>query len=109
MIDAGADVIFGSHPHRIQPMETYRGRPIFYSLGNFVWPRLTPMTSASAVAEVTVTPDGAVTGRLLPVEIVSDGHPVLVSGPRHRAEDCSSRLPGSPAATPKRHTTASAR
>jgi len=79
MIDAGADVILGSHPHRIQPMETYRGRPIFYSLGNFVWPRLTPMTSASAVAEVTVTPDGAVTGRLLPVEIVSDGHPVLVS------------------------------
>ena len=79
MIDAGADVIFGSHPHRIQPMETYRGRPIFYSLGNFVWPRLTPMTSASAVAEVTVTPDGAVTGCLLPVEIVSDGHPVPVS------------------------------
>ena len=109
MIDAGADVIFGSHPHRIQPMETYRGRPIFYSLGNFVWPRFMPMTSASAVAEVTVTSDGAVTGRLLPVQIVSDGHPVLVSGPHHRAEDCSSRLPGSPAATPKRHTTASAR
>ena len=112
MIDAGADVIFGSHPHRIQPMETYRGRPIFYSLGNFVWPRLTPMTSASAVAEVTVTPDGAVTGRLLPVQIVSDGHPVLVSGPQQpRAEDCrhSSRPTGSPAATPKRHTTAFAR
>jgi poly-gamma-glutamate capsule biosynthesis protein CapA/YwtB (metallophosphatase superfamily) len=112
MIDAGADVIFGSHPHRIQPMETYRGRPIFYSLGNFVWPRLTPMTSASAVAEVIVTPDGAVTGRLVPVEIVSDGHPVLVSGPHQpRAEDCrlSSRPPGSPAATPKRHTTACAR
>ena len=27
MIDAGADVIFGSHSHRVQPMETYRGRP----------------------------------------------------------------------------------
>jgi poly-gamma-glutamate capsule biosynthesis protein CapA/YwtB (metallophosphatase superfamily) len=62
-------------------METYRGRPIFYSLGNFVWPRLTPMTSASAVAEVIVTPDGAITGRLLPVEIISDGHPVIVSRP----------------------------
>ena len=84
MIDAGADVIFGSHPHRIQPMETYRGRPIFYSLGNFVWPRLTPVTSASAVAEVTVTPDGAVIGRLLPVEIVSDGHPVLVWTPKRQ-------------------------
>jgi poly-gamma-glutamate capsule biosynthesis protein CapA/YwtB (metallophosphatase superfamily) len=86
-VDAGADVIFGSHPHRVQPMETYRGRPIFYSLGNFVWPRLTPMTSATAVAEVIVTPDGTMTGRLLPAEIVSDGHPVLVSGPQQRRGD----------------------
>ena len=78
MIDAGADVIFGSHPHRLQPMETYRGRPIFYSLGNFVWPRLTPATRVTAIAEVVVTPDGAIRTRLLPVEIVSDGHPVLV-------------------------------
>jgi poly-gamma-glutamate capsule biosynthesis protein CapA/YwtB (metallophosphatase superfamily) len=81
MVDAGADVIFGSHPHRLQPMETYRGRPIFYSLGNFVWPRLTPALRTTAVAEVTVTPDGAIRGRLLRVEIVSDGHPVLVAGP----------------------------
>jgi poly-gamma-glutamate capsule biosynthesis protein CapA/YwtB (metallophosphatase superfamily) len=81
MIDAGADVIFGSHPHRLQPMETYRDRPIFYSLGNFVWPRVTPSLSATAVAEVVVEPDGTIRGRLLPVEIVSDGHPVLVAGP----------------------------
>jgi poly-gamma-glutamate capsule biosynthesis protein CapA/YwtB (metallophosphatase superfamily) len=82
MIDAGADVIFGSHPHRLQPMETYRNRPIFYSLGNFVWPRLTPMTSVTAVAEVIATRDGAIRGRLLPVEIVSSGHPVIMpAGP----------------------------
>jgi poly-gamma-glutamate synthesis protein (capsule biosynthesis protein) len=80
MIDAGADVIFGAHSHRLQPMENYRGRPIFYSLGNLVWPRLTPMTSASAIAEVTVTAEGEIRGRLLPVEIVSDGHPVLAAG-----------------------------
>ncbi len=77
MIDAGADVIFGSHPHRLQPLEHYRGRPIFYSLGNLVWPRLMPATWTTAVAEVLVTPDGTIRGRLLPVEIVSDGHPVL--------------------------------
>ena len=78
MIDAGADVIFGSHPHRLQPMETYRGRPIFYSLGNLVWPRLTQATWTSAVAEVVVEPDGTIRGRVLPVEIASNGHPVLV-------------------------------
>jgi poly-gamma-glutamate synthesis protein (capsule biosynthesis protein) len=35
LIDCGADVIFGTHPHRIQGVEIYRDRPIFYSLGNF--------------------------------------------------------------------------
>ncbi|TMK91487.1 MAG: CapA family protein [Actinobacteria bacterium] len=83
MIDAGADVIFGSHPHRVQPTETYRGRPIFYSLGNFVWPRLTPMTSRTAIAEVVVAPDGATRGRVLPAEIVSDGHPMLITAPQN--------------------------
>ena len=78
MIDAGADVIFGSHPHVLQPVETYRGKPIFYSLGNLVWPRTS--AAAAAVAEITVTPDGAIGWRLLPAEIVSDGHPVLLSG-----------------------------
>jgi poly-gamma-glutamate capsule biosynthesis protein CapA/YwtB (metallophosphatase superfamily) len=79
MIDAGADVIFGSHAHRLQPVETYRGRPIFYSLGNLVWPRLTPVSRSTAVAEVTVTPDGTIQGRILPAEIASDGHPVLAA------------------------------
>ena len=35
LIDAGADVIVGSHPHVLQPMEVYHGKPILYSLGNF--------------------------------------------------------------------------
>jgi len=37
MIDAGADVVVGHHPHVIQEMEIYKDRPIFYSLGNFVF------------------------------------------------------------------------
>ena len=77
MIHAGADVIFGHHAHRLQPMDTYAGRPIFYGLGNFVWPRFSAEGSTTAVAEVVVRPDGSITGRLLPATIVSDGHPVL--------------------------------
>ena len=34
-LDAGADMILGSHPHRLKAIELYRGKPIFYSLGNF--------------------------------------------------------------------------
>jgi poly-gamma-glutamate capsule biosynthesis protein CapA/YwtB (metallophosphatase superfamily) len=34
-IDAGANVIAGHGPHRLRPIEIYKGRPIFYSLGSF--------------------------------------------------------------------------
>lgn len=37
MIDAGADLILGHHPHVIQEVETYKRTPIVYSLGNFVF------------------------------------------------------------------------
>ncbi len=37
MIDAGADVVVGGHPHVTQGAETYKGKPIIYSLGNFVF------------------------------------------------------------------------
>lgn len=37
MIDAGADAVVGGHPHVTQDVETYRGKPIVYSLGNFVF------------------------------------------------------------------------
>lgn len=36
MIDAGADAIIGGHPHVTQDIEHYRGKPIVYSVGNFV-------------------------------------------------------------------------
>jgi poly-gamma-glutamate capsule biosynthesis protein CapA/YwtB (metallophosphatase superfamily) len=36
-INAGADLVLGTHPHVIQGIETYRGRHIVYSLGNFVF------------------------------------------------------------------------
>jgi poly-gamma-glutamate synthesis protein (capsule biosynthesis protein) len=37
LIDAGADVICGHHPHMLHPIEVYRGKPILYSLGNFLF------------------------------------------------------------------------
>ncbi|MBI4128540.1 MAG: CapA family protein, partial [Parcubacteria group bacterium] len=37
LIDAGADVIFGHHPHVVQDIEVYEGKAIFYSLGNFIF------------------------------------------------------------------------
>lgn len=36
-IDAGADLVLGSHPHVVEPTEVYKGKAVFYSLGNFVF------------------------------------------------------------------------
>ena len=38
MIDAGADGIFASHTHQIQPMIWYKSKPIAFSMGNFLFP-----------------------------------------------------------------------
>lgn len=40
MIDAGADAVVGAHPHVTQGAEIYKGKPIVYSLGNFVFDAL---------------------------------------------------------------------
>lgn len=77
-VRAGADVIFGHHAHRLQRLDHYRERPIFWGLGNFVWPNLSPAGSTTAVARVVVRPNGRIRGRLLPARIESPGHPVLV-------------------------------
>jgi poly-gamma-glutamate synthesis protein (capsule biosynthesis protein) len=37
LIDEGADLIVGSHPHVVQEIEEYKGKLIFYSLGNFIF------------------------------------------------------------------------
>lgn len=38
MIKAGADAVFGTHTHQIQPFVEYKGKPICFSMGNFLFP-----------------------------------------------------------------------
>lgn len=40
VVDAGADLVIGHHPHWTQPVERYKGKYIFYSLGNFVFDQM---------------------------------------------------------------------
>jgi poly-gamma-glutamate synthesis protein (capsule biosynthesis protein) len=81
LIAAGADAIFGHHPHRLQPLETVQDRPVFWSLGNFVWPEMSPASATSGVARVVIAPDGEISACLIPALIESSGHPVLVGDP----------------------------
>ncbi|HJV04271.1 MAG TPA: CapA family protein [Actinomycetota bacterium] len=77
-VRSGADVIFGHHAHRLQPMDRYRGAAIFWGLGNFVWPDFSAAGSRTAVARVVVRKNGRIEARLMPAFIESPGHPVLV-------------------------------
>ena len=47
LIDYGADVVLGSHPHVTQGIEVYNGKPIFYSLGNFIFDQSNPATHSA--------------------------------------------------------------
>ncbi len=38
MISAGADAVLASHPHQIQPLVYFKGKPVCFSMGNFLFP-----------------------------------------------------------------------
>jgi poly-gamma-glutamate synthesis protein (capsule biosynthesis protein) len=78
-IEAGAAIVMGSHPHWVQAVETYQGRPIVYSLGNFVfdqaWSR---ETTEGFIADIWFE-GSKVTGiDYRPILIVEEHRPVLL-------------------------------
>ncbi|MES2985556.1 MAG: CapA family protein [Patescibacteria group bacterium] len=54
-IDYGADMVIGHHPHVLQPMEIYKNKYIFYSLGNFVFDQIIAPTKESALLKMWIT------------------------------------------------------
>ena len=68
LVDAGADALVCHHTHTLQTFETYRGRPIYYSIGNFIFDQPKPINSRAAIVQLRVTRD-AVTATALPIEI----------------------------------------
>jgi poly-gamma-glutamate synthesis protein (capsule biosynthesis protein) len=57
VIDAGADIVVGHHPHVMERVEEYNGKPIFYSLGNFIFDQsFSPHTMHGMVATVSIDP-----------------------------------------------------
>ena len=96
MIEAGADMIFGHHSHRLGQLEWIDGTPVFWTLGNFVWPRLSDAGSTTAVARVVIEPDAEVEACLLPAFIATSGRPEL-TGPA----PCGPAAPGWPDPAPR--------
>lgn len=62
-IDSGADIVLGCHPHVIQGVEFYKGKPIIYSLGNY-W--FSSYKRESMFVKVKLKEDGEVQTYVLP-------------------------------------------
>ncbi len=101
LVEAGADVIVGHHPHMLHGIEVIAGRPVLYSLGNFLfhvlrvgmqpalrrtdplylWRSLRSKTNLdSAVALVSFENGSPTTVELVPVLINAAGDPELADG-----------------------------
>ena len=67
-IDAGADALICHHTHTLQSIEEYQGKPIYYSIGNFIFDQQKLINSSACMVKVTVTADG-VSYETLPIHI----------------------------------------
>lgn len=68
LVNAGADLVVGHHPHVMQNSESIRGSNVFYSLGNFVFDQNRKVTQKAAMLEVTLN-RGLLKSQLIPINI----------------------------------------
>ncbi|MCI3923900.1 CapA family protein [Paenibacillus sp. TRM 82003] len=69
-VDAGADLVIGSHPHVLQGIERYKDRWIAYSLGNFIFTKSKePLTYDSGILEASCRKGGECELRLTPFAV----------------------------------------
>lgn len=71
-IDAGADLVLGSHPHVIQPIEVYKGKAIFYSMGNFIFDQIAEQATREGLAVEAIIATSSVTYTLHPFDIIQE-------------------------------------
>ena len=85
LINSGASLVIGSHPHTIQGFEWVEGKPVFWSLGNFVFPGMRHMPGGGEGLFIRL---GYWEGKLLYLEpfVVTVGNPVTDIAPSEKLE-----------------------
>jgi len=95
MIDAGADVVVGGHPHVTQGAEYYRGHLIVYSLGNFVFDGFeSPEAKRGWLLRLTLDRRGLVGWDTLAAQMDEEGIPHLVPGALTPCDKAGERIVG---------------
>lgn len=69
LLQAGADAIVGHHPHVVQTQRNVNDKPVFYSLGNFVFDQSLPVANHAVMAQITILSDSII-AKSLPVKIL---------------------------------------
>jgi hypothetical protein len=70
LIQAGADAIIGHHPHVVQTIEVYRGKYIFYSLGNFIFDTGHSPGNRGILTSLTISNGGIASIGVIPFHII---------------------------------------
>lgn len=68
LILAGADALICHHTHTLQTIETFQGKSIYYSIGNFIFDPTRPMNAEACIVRLRITSDTLKT-ETLPVQI----------------------------------------
>lgn len=83
LIDNGADVILGHHPHVVQGIEFYKGKLIAYSLGNFVFASYSERARDSMMLQISLSNEAIMKARIVPINVYNrevDFQPVPLTG-----------------------------
>lgn len=80
IIDAGAKLILGHHPHVLQGIEEYNGGVIAYSMGNFVFDMWQRKMRESMLLSFTFSKKGIAEFEIIPTLIGKDFRPILLNG-----------------------------
>jgi poly-gamma-glutamate synthesis protein (capsule biosynthesis protein) len=79
MIDEGADLIIGHHPHWVQSIEQYNGKYIFYSLGNFIFDQMWSKKTREGLAiKINFDKKGIIDYDEYPILIEDYSKPILI-------------------------------
>lgn len=87
-IDAGADLVIGAHPHVVEPIEIYKNKAIFYSLGNFIFDQNFSFATEHGLAVHVEWSDEKMRFTLVPISI--DHAEVKIAEPSDRQKVLSS-------------------
>ena len=72
-VDAGAEMVIGSHPHVVEQSELYSGKHIYYSLGNFVFDQyFLPEVQRGLLLSITFAPGGVLSVTEIPTILSRD-------------------------------------